>query len=368
MSTNCSPRYDLLEHSSSSSSSSSLSNIRVPMLGAGTGGSGYAAWKPLMENYMMRNGVADGDYKTSNPDWLQLVKATEQWRELERKEAVAFVLNADVSSSSQVKAVVVKAEKMEEGERKNRAIVRGMVENASKAFTILYMSLTDELRLLVQEVPKGYAFGIWDFLLKKYQNTEQDNVGDLWHQYVSMEQMEEEQFVEYKARVDATWKLLVHAKATMQDLYSYLVLSRLRPQYSGAVLALRAADKVKDSAAIKWDEVVTFVNNYERGSSRLNSIEVGLNHEKLMAARGNRYSGKSQGGKKMSSSSSSADLSRVQCFGCKKFGHYKSECSERNADDDDSEDEVLTGRRRHRERIEEARAAGEGDDVWTRTY
>ena len=72
--------------------------MRVPMLVTGAAG-GYAAWKPMMENYLLRQGVADGDYKVSNPDWAKLVTAVESWSDVERREAVAFVVSAGSSSS-----------------------------------------------------------------------------------------------------------------------------------------------------------------------------------------------------------------------------------------------------------------------------
>ena len=340
--------------------------MRVPMLVTGAAG-GYAAWKPMMENYLLRQGVADGDYKVSNPDWAKLVTAVESWSDVERREAVAFVLSA--SSSSKVKTLSKEEKEAAEVEKSSRAVVKKMVENSGKAFTILYVSLTDELRLLVQDVQKGYAFGIWDFLLKRFQNTEQDNVGDLWHQYVSLVQQENEEFVEYKARVDATRKLLVHAKATMDDLYSYLVLCRLRPLYAGAVLALKA-DKLKDAAAVRWDEVVTFMANQERGANRVALNDGAPTNEKVMTARG-KYGGASQGG-----NSRQNTRSRVRCFTCQELGHYMSECPMYEQEESGGGGGGGAARRRpgdrSRETVESARAyvesSGDEDDGWERTY
>ena len=343
--------------------------MRVPMLVTGAAG-GYAAWKPMMENYLLRQGVADGDYKVSNPDWAKLVTAVESWSDVERREAVAFVVSAG-SSSSKTKPLSKEGKDAAEAEKSSRAIVRKMVENSGKAFTILYMALTDELRLLVQDVQKGYAFGIWDFLLKRFQNTEQDNVGDLWHQYVSLVQQENEEFVEYKARVDATRKLLVHAKATMDDLYSYLVLCRLRPLYAGAVLALKAADKLKDAAVVRWDEVVTFMANQERGANRVAALDGAPVNEKLMAARGT-YGG---GGAGQGGSSRPGNRARVRCYTCQKLGHYQSECpmyeQEESGRGGGGEAGRRSGRRSH-ETVDAARAyagpSSDEDECWERTY
>jgi hypothetical protein len=64
----------------------------------------------------------------------------------------------------------------------------------------------------VEQVPQGYAYGIWSWLEKRFQSTEQDNVGDLWEEFTTLSMDEDEFFDVYKARVDRVFGLLAHAK------------------------------------------------------------------------------------------------------------------------------------------------------------
>jgi hypothetical protein len=58
-----------------------LALAQVPRLVPG----GYAAWRPLMENVLMRAGVAPRDYRAVNADWAALVEAVDRWTTEEKK-------------------------------------------------------------------------------------------------------------------------------------------------------------------------------------------------------------------------------------------------------------------------------------------
>ncbi|MDZ4284468.1 MAG: hypothetical protein U1A28_01430 [Patescibacteria group bacterium] len=213
----------------------------VPRLVAGR----YAEWRPEMENVLMRAGVARRDYTEENPDWLTLVEAVEQWTRANENASVAYALGRGVASSSSKAGPSA-------GEMEARRGASEVVARTNRAYTLLYQSLSDELRRLVAQVPQGYAFGIWNWLEKRFQSTEQDHVGDLWDEFTQLAQEEDESFDVFKSRVDRVHGLLAHAKdKPSPGLYAHRLLWKLSPRYSPAVLALKASGKLKDAGARK---------------------------------------------------------------------------------------------------------------------
>ena len=85
-----------------------------------------------------------------------------------------------------------------------------------------------DTRLLVADVPQGYAHGIWSFLEKKFRNTEQDSVLALWERFTTLRQESDESFDVYKARVDSLRDLLSHAKEKITpSLYAATLVWKL---------------------------------------------------------------------------------------------------------------------------------------------
>jgi hypothetical protein len=237
--------------------------LELPLLVAGR----YAEWRPRMENALMRAGIAARDYKVANPEWAALVEAVEQWEQAEESASIALALGRASGTAASASAVTAgpSAATKEARRGATEAVARG-----KRAYTLLYQVLPDELRRLVAHVPQGDAYGLWSWLEKRYQSTEQDNVGDLWDQFTALCQADEESFDEYKARVDAVYGLLAHAKdKPSAGLYAHRLLWKLSARYNPAVLALKASGKLKEAEKINWDEIVAFVNNHERSEHRL---------------------------------------------------------------------------------------------------
>src|SRR3954471_18555621 len=67
----------------------------------GTGGIGYAAWRPNMDVFLQRNG-AEGIHRTpmAEAKWLDMSQRSEAWAAEALDAALALVLGSDVSSSS----------------------------------------------------------------------------------------------------------------------------------------------------------------------------------------------------------------------------------------------------------------------------
>jgi hypothetical protein len=180
-----------------------LAHAQVPRLVPG----GYAAWRPVMENVLMRAGVTPRDYRRENADWAALVEAVDRWAMEDEDKSIAFALGRGTATSSTGAVAGPTATEKEARIGASEAVVRG-----KRAYALLYQALSDELRRLVAHVAQGHAYGLWSWLEKRFQSTEQDNVGDLWDQFTTLYQADDESFDEYKARVDHVYSLLSYAK------------------------------------------------------------------------------------------------------------------------------------------------------------
>jgi hypothetical protein len=275
--------------------------VPVPRLVLGR----YAEWRPQMETALMRTGIAERDYREENADWAELTAAVEKWTRSDERASIDYALGrGSATGSSSSKAGPTAAEK------EARRGAAEAVARTKKAYALLYQALPDELRRLVAQVPQGYAYGVWSWLEKRFQSTEQDHVGDLWDEFTKLAMEEDESFDVYKARVDRVFGLLAHAKdKPSPGQYTHRLLWKLTPRYNPAVLALKASGKLKDAASIDWEETVAFLNNHERSERRLQNADEG-DHVAAAATRGVRH----------------GRLADVECFNCGEKGHMARHC------------------------------------------
>lgn len=282
---------------------------------------GYAGWRPAMENVLMRAGIAERDYREENSDWAALVAAVDAWARADESASIALALGR-VSASASSKAGPSAAEK------ESRRGAMEAVARTRRAYTLLYQALGDDLRRLVAQVPQGYAYGLWSWLETRFQSTEQDSVGDLWDEFTQLLQGEDESFDEYKARVDRVYGLLAHAKdKPSPGLYAHRLLWKLSRRYSPAVLALKASGKLKVPGDINWDEVVAFVNNHERSAQRLEADDDDRQDQgrAMAATRGGR---RGDGGDDNKGRGNA--LAGVVCYRCGERGHMARGCNRRD--------------------------------------
>lgn len=327
----------------------------VPKLTAGAGG--YARWRPLMENVLLRSGVATRDYAVLNPDWVALVSAVDRWAIDGEAVSIAHALAGAgiASSSSAKKSASVSGPDVAEKEARRGAV--DAVGRTRLAYGLLHHALPDDLRRLVAHITQGDAWSLWSWLEKRFQSTEQDNIGDLWDQFTALK-MEDggdhtalgagastgtgtteygsgmaESFDQYKARVDHVYGLLAHAKdKPSAGQYAHRLLWKLAPRFNAAVLAMKMSGLLKDADKIDWSEVVVLMNNHERAEFKLSADQ---EHDAVMAVR-----------------APPGWMAKIECFNCGKFGHMSRNCQKpapprrprlggaNDEHDDDDDDEV----------------------------
>jgi hypothetical protein len=377
--------------------------VRIPMLSAVGGGSRgglpYAQWRPEIETAMMRAGLAARDYRVEIPDWTTLEETVEKEVAEREQEGLAQLLGKKSAGSSSSKAAsaskAAQPGTADEQEKSNRQLALDLIGRVRKAYGLLYAGIPGELRLLLKDVPQGYAYGLWIALEKRFLSTDLANVAEVWEQFTSLVQGPEESFEEYKARVDDVKALLAHAKdPPSEELYAHRLLWKLQPRYDQAVMALKAGDKLANKKKIDWAGIVVFMRDQEMGQRRLMEDETSGAERSMVAQsrsdnRGgytNQHSGHGRHGS-----------AGVKCYGCGGLGHYKSNCPQTRrehsggekqsqswgmrdrrdrdrdrdrSDDSNDEDEGRKPRQKQREQAQAARATAsrEADENLSSDY
>ena len=218
----------------------------------------------------------------STDDWGALDAKVHGWS---RETLAAALAAAGLGAAAQATAggeaasstkgsTVTKAAALSEDEKAMRKALTAHVQLSHRVYGVIYAALPDDVRLLVEHLPQGWAFGLWEWLEKRYQSTEQDNVGALLADFFSMRQDAEESFDAFKARVDKLKSLLKHAKQPLTpEMYSHTLLDKLLPLHKQAVLALKAGGNLKDLAKVDWESVAQYINAQARAEQRLGATE-----------------------------------------------------------------------------------------------
>jgi transposase InsO family protein len=283
-------------------------------------GAEYSAWAPSMDVFLQRAGAESIHKKAAaRESWVMASSRVALWADEEMARALQLALDDGAGSSSGSSngntAVAPQSDEMKAARR----VVSQMVERSRKVYGHIFAALPEELRAQVETaLPQGWAAGLWRWLEDKFQSTEEDRVGDLLAQWIGLRQTDE-LFDAYAARVDKLKMLLESAKETQSErMYGYMLLDRLLPPYKPAVLALKASGSVKEAVTNKsWEKVKAFINTHERDEQRLDGASGSEN--KVMGIREKE---------RFHRATSATPLSEVQCFNCKKFGHYRSACGE----------------------------------------
>jgi len=286
-----------------------------------------------MAAFMLKVGVKEAAYQRPITRWQELCTLIQKWDDARFNDAMSAEL--DGASSKSASSESKDAAKPDEG---NRKAIKELMDTSQKAYGYLYEALSDELRALVKGVPFGYAYGLWKFMEDKFQNTEQDNIADLYKRWSELAIGSEESFESYKARVDEVNRLLEQASdKPSAGQYAYVVLDKaamLQPKLKPAVLALRVSSaasgsatdrfKLSDPKHINWDEVVKFISNHERSENRMSDAQAERDGiAAAAAARTSSWKKPLAANSDWMKNKSSAD---IECHHCHEKGHIRPHC------------------------------------------
>jgi len=264
------------------SASAGLQGQAAPKLRSGAN---YAPWRQDMEVYLARVGVESVlSTKRTADEWRTMVRSVEQWRNEDELEALASIGIGNLSTAAPAGsstaasaggATAAADAAAKEKEKRMRGVVTRLVELSTRAYGVIYSALPDDLKLQATkgaDVPANFAYGLWNWLERKFQSTELDNIGNLLDQWTSMRQGEDESFDAYLARVNQLRCLLEHAgEKPSHNMYAYTLLWKLQPRYNVAVLTLKAQRHLDKADQIDWSHVSAFINGFERDMVRFQS-------------------------------------------------------------------------------------------------
>ena len=129
---------------------------------------GYAAWRPKMEVHLARTGAEEIHLRVSTADeWRAMSAKVKGWADDQLAEAMAVAMGGSSAS---------KASAISEEVKGARAMVTSMVSRSRRVHGVIFASLPDDIAQQAAHLPSGWAFGLWDWLMKKFQNTEDDGV------------------------------------------------------------------------------------------------------------------------------------------------------------------------------------------------
>lgn len=357
----------------SGAGASSTAHGQLPRLVPGS----YALWRTRMDAYLQRAG-AEKVHRTpmTKERWKLFDAAVTAWAGEAEDEmaqiAQRLTLGSSASASasvtdsassgstaggSAVTEVTVKKVALSDEEKETRKKMKELVARSQKVHGIILSALADDVVELIAHLPEGWAFGLWDWLEKKYQSTESDNVSLLIAEWSSLRQESEESFDAYRARVDRLKSLLTQAEEKPSvRVYMHTLLEKLQPRYDSAIEGLKNGLKLKDLAHIDWDDVVATINAAERKDKLRESAGLGSDAQAMAvtyakAAKSNRTavggssgfgagvsrdrqpSGTAQGNGGGHDRREFIPMDQRQCFGCQKYGHIARFCPNRSAKD-----------------------------------
>lgn len=264
----------------------------------------YAMWRPDAENSFKQYGLKESDYKKEIKNYREMKRYADLVDEKLQEAAIDYAL-AQLSVSVSATTSAVKAPNSyasrsltsdDEREKSHQKMIRGVIDRSERAYALLYESLPDDIRELVNNnstIVDGYGYSLWKWLELKFQSTEGDSVGKLWSDFTTAMQHNDEDWEKHKAKVDAIVRLLTAAKQVVPPaLYATILLDRLVPKYNGIKMAIDSTKELgKDRENVDWSVVSKFVQAQERTIERQNNPELGYASEReaqAMSVRGRR--------------------------------------------------------------------------------
>lgn len=284
-----------------------------PVLPPNATGTDYAVWRPLMETFLIKLGLTEKDYAQEIKQWNNVRECVRRWETESEEEAMRFALlqpssasasalsdsssasgksTAELPAAQEVKVEKpnIKGQEEKEREQEMKKVIRLKVARSHRAYVTLYAAVPLEQRPQVDSLVKekgwqGYAFAVWDFLEKKYQNTERDNIVDVWMKYTALEQQVNETWASYKARVDLLRSLLTGAnEPDSKALYWGILMVKLQPLHRTWAAALGLNERFTNVKSVPWEEVLAYFNQQENNMRRLDLNDANEDQQRAMAA------------------------------------------------------------------------------------
>jgi len=310
----------------------------------------FATWRPKMEVHLARNGADEIHLEVSTAaEWLAMTTQVKAWAKETTRDAVSMAIHGASVKSSGASAAVTDEMKAA------RRICVSLVERSRRVHGVIFASLPDDLAAQVAHLPSGWAFGLWDWLIKKYQNIEDDGVDAMCLEFSQLRMAEDESYDAYRARVSDLATRLDYAKEKPSPrLFKIAMIGagKLHPVYRPAVMAMMNAGVFKDVAKIDWDSVTAKLNAVEREealSQADGSVMAVRSWAKTASGgrgdnRGDGRSDKRHSDDDGDSSSRSGDnasgvrrgpgprtMADIECFNCHKYGHFSRNCPKKQA-------------------------------------
>lgn len=315
-----------------------------------------------MMTMMMRAGVDERDYTTPIPEWTALAAAVTNDEKNEDVAAIAHVLNGmKKDSGSSTPNASLSSEPTKE-QVKARQRVTLIVNRSRYAYGLIHSAMDADLRQLIDDIPTGYAFGLWSLLEQRFQSKTDDTITDVWTQFVNLAQEDDEAFDAYMARVDKLSTLLESAgQIPASGLRKVILLYRLRPMYEQPRLALQLSGKLDVNDKIDWISVKGFMQDFERNKSRGDDPNHVNGSDRAYAVyRGNNQRRQKNGNhndagdEHVGSDSEDENTNGVKCFKCNKFGHIARYCKKDHT--------MNNGKYRSRQRDDNSSSSHEAQD------
>ena len=317
----------------------------------------YASWRPQMNVFLTQRGLGDVLHKQRTTDeWDTMVALVRQATDDEETTALAALgIGTTKTAASSSGSGTSKTTPGHNTTLDAQRVVRSIVERSRRVFGYLYAALPDELCPQVAHLPEGLAYVLWQWIEGKYQSKESDNVSALFAQWTALEQLEDETFDAYRARVNSLAELLANAdERPSARMYAYTLLEKLQSHYKSVVLAVHNGDalkrmkditvptQTKKALDINWTEVSRMINAHERTVQRM-ELRDGEGDQVMSARRA--YSAhvtqvREPGVRKertewtgLKGEDQSIDQSdwdergRPKCFNCNQYGHMSKRCT-----------------------------------------
>jgi len=159
--------YNNGEEKGAAASGAAGSQAQAPKLRSGAH---YAMWRPDMEVYLERHGANSVHTREMTAkDWQSLSEQVRQWDEEALTAALLLVTKGSSAAAASTGSNTFSGQ-LPDDQTAARKLVREMVERSKRVYGVLYAALPEKLRKQAESIPRGFAFGLWQWLEQKFHH------------------------------------------------------------------------------------------------------------------------------------------------------------------------------------------------------